>query len=282
MKRTALFTLTLIFLSGSIIAQEADTSKVRIGKKKYTIIVDDNKDVQIITDHDESTDSFVIRDTRSNHKKKKHVRRMDGMWEGIEFGFSNFANSDYGFDLPSEASFMDLDMTRSWAVNLNFAEKSLGIVKNYFGLVTGLGFEYNRYMLSNPVKIAEVNGQMTGVPVDLALDKNRLSAAYLNIPLMAEFQIPVYGEYNRIHVSGGVVGGVRVFSRQVQKYKLDGDRQKMKTKDDFNLRDFRYGFTARVGYGDWAVFANYYPQTLFKNDLGPDIYPITFGIHIGS
>ncbi len=167
-------------------------------------------------------------------------------------------------------------------MNFNMMEKSLGIVKNYFGIVTGLGFEYTRYMLENDVKIDEVDGMMTGIPVDMDLSKNRLSMCYLNAPLMAEIQIPVYGESNRIKLAAGVLGGVRLGSRQVQKFVADGEKQKIKSKDSFNLRNFRYGFTARVGYGDLALFANYYPQPLFVDGMGPDILPVTVGIHIGG
>ena len=207
---------------------------------------------------------------------------MNGTWEGFEFGLSNFVNAEYGMDLPANGGFMEVDMPRSWGVNLNFAEKSLGLAWNYFGIVTGAGLEYNRYMLTNNVKIQEVDGMMVGAPVDMDLDKNRLSMTYFNIPLLAEFQIPVYGEHNRIKVSAGVVGGVRLFSRQVQKYQEGGDKQKLKAKDNFNLRDFRYGFTARLAYGDVALFANYYPQTLFKDGMGPEIFPVTVGLHFGD
>jgi len=277
MKRFSLLLAVLIGFGAAAFSQDPDTSKVRIGKKQYTIIVDEDKDIRIITE--DGDDDVVVRERV--HKKKK-MRRMNGTWDGLEIGVNSFLNSDYEMDLPSNAGFMDLRVPNSWAVNLNFAEKSFGLVGNYFGLVTGLGFEYNRYMLTNDVNISEVDGFMTGVPVDIDFNKNRLSVCYLDIPLLAEIQLPVTGEHNRIHISGGVIGGMRLGSRQVQKYTVDGEKQKDKTKGDFNLRNFRYGFTARVGYGDFAFFANYYPQTLFADGMGPDIFPVTVGIHLGG
>jgi len=278
MKKLAFLLLALIIGTGALLkAQSADTSKVRIGDKKYTIIVDDDKKITIETD--EMADDVVIHE--KVHKKRR-PNRMDGMWDGFEFGFSNYLDADNQLNLPADADFMDISMNRSWGMNFNFAEKSFGLVTNYFGIVTGLGFEYDRYMLNNNVKLAEVDGMMTGLPVDLDLNKNRLSMWYLNAPLLAEIQIPVAGEHNRIKIGAGVVGGVRLGSRQVQKYEMNGEKEKIKTKDNFNLRDFRYGFTARVGYGDFAFFANYYPQTLFKDGMGPDIFPVTVGLHFGG
>ena len=277
MKRLSLFLAVLIGFGAAAFSQDPDTSKVRIGKKEYTIVINDDERVKIFTDDGE--DDIVVRE--HVHEKKK-MRRMDGIWDGLEIGVNNFLNYDNELALPANGEFMDLKVPNSWGVNLNFAEKSFGLIGNYFGVVTGLGFEYNRYMLENDVDILEVNGQMTGVPVDIDFDKNRLSVCYLNVPLMAEIQIPVTGEHQRIHLSAGVVGGMRLTSRQVQKYSIDGEKQKDKNKDDFNLRNFRYGFTARVGYGDFAFFANYYPQTLFADGMGPDIFPVTVGIHLGG
>jgi len=275
MKRISLLLAVLIGFGAAAFSQEADTSKVRIGKKQYTIIIDDAKEVRIITDADDD----VIVSKRA--PKKKRTPRMNGTWDGFEIGMNSFVNSDYQLDLPGNAGFMDLKVPNSWALNFNFAEKSFGLIGNYFGLVTGLGLEYNRYMLSKNVDIAEVDGFMTGVPLDYGLDKNRFSLLYLDVPLMAEIQLPVTGEHKRIHLSGGVIGGMRLCSRQVQKFTIDGEKQKTKVKDDFNLRNFRYGFTARVGYGDFAFFANYYPQPLFADGMGPDIFPVTVGIHLG-
>jgi len=280
MKKIALLALAgmIGFGFNAYTQEDPDTSKIRIGNKKYTVIVDDDKEIRILTDED--TD-VVVKDKRNFHYRRP-ARRMDGTWGGFELGLNGLTNADYQFDLPSNAGFLDYDMTRSWAFNFNFAEKSLGIIRNYFGLVTGLGFEYQQFMLTDNVNLTKTDQGIAGEPVEIDLDKNRFSMCYLTLPLMAEFQIPVYGEHHRIKLSAGIIGGLRLGSRQVQKYEANGEKEKIKTKDDFYLRDFRYGFTGRVGYGDVAVFATYYPQTLFENGQGPEIFPVTFGLHFGA
>lgn len=270
MKKAGLLCIAMLIAFGTS-AFSQDTSKIRIGNKKYTIVVDDDKEIRIITD-----DDYKIR-------KRKPVRRMNGTWAGLELGLTNFVNSNYQMQLPTGADFLDLRMGNSWGVNLNFAEKSLGLIRNYFGLVTGLGLEYQRYMFSNSFDLVKTDDGIVASPLDFNLDKNRLSVCHLTLPLMAEFQIPVTGERNRIKLAAGVIGGLRIGSRQVQKYVDDGgEKQKMKSKDDFYLRDYRYGFTARVGYGDLIFFANYYPQTLFEDGMGPEVFPVTFGLHLGD
>lgn len=280
MKRIVLLSLAaLIGLGINTYGQvDTDTSKIRIGNKKYTVIVDGDKEVRILNDQDSGQ---VVKE-RHTIQHKKPAKRMDGMWDGLEFGLTNFINTDYQLYEPDESDFMNVKMANSWGFNFNFAEKSLGIVKNYVGLVTGLGFEYQRYMFYNNYDLIKTESGIDAVMSDYDLTKNRLSIWHLNLPLMLEFQIPVYGENNRIKISAGVVGGLRIGSRQVQKYMLNDETQKIKTKGDFYLRDFRYGFTARVGYGDVALFGTLYPQTMFKDCKGPDIYPVTIGLHIGG
>jgi hypothetical protein len=279
MKKVVLLATAALALIGlNTYGQESDTSKIRIGNKKYTVIVDGDKEVRIQTEGDSNV---VIRE-RTIEKEHKHAKKMDGTWGGFELGLANFINTDYRMTLPSGAEFMDLKVANSLDFHFNFAEKSLGIIKNYVGIVTGLGLEYTNYRFTDDFSLVKTDDGIVAEPVDMDLFKNRLGIWHLNLPLMVEFQIPVYGEHNRIKLAGGVIGGLRIGSRQVQKYMVNDEKQKIKIKDDFYLRNFNYGFTARIGYGDVALFANYYPQTLFKNCKGPEIYPVTVGLHFGS
>ncbi|TSA35956.1 MAG: hypothetical protein D4R64_08860 [Porphyromonadaceae bacterium] len=279
MKKIVLLASAAMVLFGlNSYGQNPDTSKIRIGNKKYIVIVDDDKDIRILTEGDSNV---VIRERRIE-KEHKPVHRMNGTWAGFELGLTNFVNSDNTMTLPEGADFMDLKVANSMEFNFNFAEKTLGIIKNYVGIVTGLGFQYQNYRFVNDFSFTKTDNGIVAEPVEMELYKNRLAIWHLNLPLMVQFQIPVYGENRRIKLAAGVIGGLRIGSRQVQKYIVNGEKQKIKIKDDFYLRDFNYGFTARVGYGDVALFANYYPQTLFENCKGPEIYPVTIGIHFGG
>lgn len=279
MKKIVLLAAAALVLVGlNSYGQDPDTSKVRIGNKKYTVIVDDDKEIKILTEGD----SNVVIKERHIDREHKPAKRMNGTWGGFELGVTNFVNTDYKMTLPAGGEFMDLKVANSLEFNFNFAEKSLGIIKNYVGIVTGLGLQYQNYRFADDFSLTKTDNGITAEPVEMELYKNRLSIWHLNLPLMLEFQIPVYGENRRIKLAAGVIGGLRIGSRQVQKYMVNDEKQKIKIKDDFFLRDFNYGFTARIGYGDVAIFANYYPQTLFESCKGPAIYPVTIGLHFGS
>ena len=280
MKKIVLLASAAIILFGlNSFGQDPDTSKIRIGNKKYTVIVDSDKAIKIISD---TAQTIVLQEEEHAEKEHKHAKRMDGTWGGFGIGVTYFINKDYKMTLPAGAEFMDLKVANSLEFNFNFAEKTLGIIKDYVGITTGLGLQYQNYRFANDFTLTKGDNGIVAEPVGMELTKNRLSIWHLNLPLMMEFQIPVYGENKRIKLAAGVIGGLRIGSRQVQKYMVNDEKQKIKIKNDFYLRDFNYGFTARVGYGNVQVFANYYPQTLFENCKGPEIYPVTIGLHFGG
>ena len=280
MKRFGLILLACLFTFG-LFAQKKEAKRIKLGNKKYIVISEDENEISIkdLDELDNIKFDFDFDDNFKIKKKKRGHGRMNGHWSGLEIGMNTFANSEFEFEYPENVDFMDLNTNKSIGFNLNFGEKNFGIINSYMGLVSGWGLEFNHYSLSNNVTLEDVDGITIGVEdTENTFDKNRLSTCYLTIPLMMEFQIPVTGEHKRLYLSAGVVGGLRLFSRNFQKYKDDDEKVKNKIKDDFNLKGFRYGLTARVGYGDIGFFTTYSMTSLFKDDKGPELYPWTFGI----
>jgi hypothetical protein len=88
-------------------------------------------------------------------------------------------------------------------------------------------------------------------------------------------------EDRSFHIGAGVEVGYNIFrNRLKQEYMFQGDEQKLKTKDDFNINPFRYSLVGRVGFGKYTLFANYGMSELFKSGQGPKVYPFSDGISI--
>ena len=172
---------------------------------------------------------------------------------------------------------MDLNTGRSWNFNLNFLEYGLGFGTDKIGIVTGMGIEWINYTFDAPNSITkneqdvivELTPQGTGSVV-----KSRLNMTYLTVPLLLELQIPAGKK--RIHLSGGLIGGVKIASNTKVKY--EGPKSKEKVKDDFNLAPLRYGVTVRAGYRALNLYANYYFTSLFSGSGNPDLYPFSIGL----
>lgn len=253
-----------------------DTVKVKLGKRGIKIVeTDDGASIDII-DLDDMEEEFDV-----TFRKK-----FRGHWAGFELGLNNFLTEDFSLNYPDENSFMELNTGKSWAFNINFLQYSLGFGTDKVGLVTGLGFELNNYRFDNSLSIIKQNGVIVAdssylFDPDVAnIDKSKFNTAYLTLPLLLEFQIPAGRKHHRIHLSAGVIGGVKLWSTTKVVYKtIDGDKEKNKEKgNDYYLSPLRYGLTARIGYRAINVFANYNVTPLFEKDKGPELYPFTIGL----
>jgi opacity protein-like surface antigen len=110
-------------------------------------------------------------------------------------------------------------------------------------------------------------------------DKNTMNVSYIKAPLMLEFNTGKSSK-NNFHIAVGAQFEYRIHSVLKQKYDQNDKHYKIKQRDDFNLEPFHYTATARIGYDNITLFANYGLNRLFKKDKGPQVYPLTVGVNL--
>jgi hypothetical protein len=248
--------------------QSHDTTKIDIGDKDISIIADDKGTSIKVTDSDDNKD-------KSETKKKK----FKGHWTGVEFGINNFVNDKFSMIRTEGEEFMDLNTGRSWNFNWNVKQYSIGFGTNRFGLVTGLGLEFNGYHFDGDNNIQELDGNVvTKDDYPSSLSKSKLKTTFLRMPLLIELQLLNAKRSKRIYISGGVIGGLKLGSHSKVIYKVEGNKQKDKIRDDFNINPLRYGLTARIGYRALNLYGNYYLTPFFEKDNGPELYPFSIGL----
>lgn len=290
MKRILLFAF-ILSLSLNLYAQDkADTIDVWLGKRLVRIVKDGETTIKMQKaddgDWEDLEEEFLSEFEDGDDRTTVHSREgrlfFDGNWAGFELGLNNYVDKDFSFSRTGADEFMDLNTGKSWNVNINVADFGLNIYKGRVGILSGIGFEFFDYKFDdNSMTLAKENGVV--VPdyttyQDISLMKTKITMSYLTVPLLLEWQIPVGS--NDIILNGGVVGGMKLGSHTKVVYKESGNRQKDKVRDDFNLSPFRYGFTARVGYNDWKLYATYYAVPLFEEDKGPELFPVAAGISL--
>ncbi|NVO08625.1 MAG: outer membrane beta-barrel protein [Bacteroidales bacterium] len=252
---------------------KADSAKFRIGRSTITIFDDGNNTTLKIPNNRKFCDDW---DTEYHHKSG-----FQGHWSGFEFGVNGLMDKNRSLNLKGDLAALDLKQARSWNINLNFMQYSIGFGTDKIGLITGMGLEFNNYHFSNPISLKMENGitivDSSYIKGNFDVQKSKLSTTHLTIPLLLEIQIPTGERGHRIYISGGVIGGLRIGAHTKVIYE-NGGRKKDKNHDDFNLSTFRYGFTARIGYRGLKLFANYYPVALFEKDKGPEVYPFSVGL----
>jgi hypothetical protein len=256
-----------------IVEENGDTVSVVLGSRGISIVEGKNGTEIKVMDMDDIN-------SRSYHKKERKDR-FRPHYAGFELGLSQYLTPDLSLVMPPGQEYMDLNTGKSWNWNINPFDIGIGLGTSYVGLGTGLGFEFTYYNFNGQ------NGIMkdpdTGVIVEYVPDyagniyKSKMHMAYITVPLLLEFQIPTSGR-GRIYIQGGVIGSAKMWSSTKIKYKVSGDKSKEKTKGDYNLTPFRWGFTARAGYKNFGLYANYYMTSLFKENMGPELYPFSVGL----
>ncbi|MFT7588081.1 MAG: hypothetical protein ACI959_000287 [Limisphaerales bacterium] len=125
-------------------------------------------------------------------------------------------------------------------------------------------------------------------PFSESLDfkKNKISLTYLEIPIEVRFRTNANDKGQRFKIGLGFKGGLLINSHS--KYVGDDTRAgALPNNPDFvkykehkipNLRTFRYGATARVGYGSVNLHAYYGVSTVFETDKGPEANSLEIGI----
>lgn len=290
------------FLAINLFAQ-TDTTKVGTKNKNVVTVIEDGQKVQVKVGNekgvevitDEWGDTTHVRIGRRTFKvieggngtyvkidKEERTNRWNGSfnphWAGLEFGMNMFHQSDYSLynNLEVPQDFMDLHYGKSITVNLNFAEWAFKNEANNFGVVTGLGVSFMDFTFDQPITIEKAGGDGIIMPVGLdpdGLKKTKLNISYLTAPLMLEVKTPLRAGQSRLYLAAGVIGGVNIGSHTKYKYKND----KEKTRSNFNLNQFKYDLTGRIGFGDFTLFVNYGMTPLFKDGRGPELHPVTFG-----
>ena len=241
----------------------SDTTTVKLGKT--TIIIVEDKEPK-------KTKETSLPDTTRIDKKRK----PDAHWAGVELGVNLLMNKDNEFDVPAGYEFLELNESKSIAVNINIIDKELSIVKDRFFLVTGLGLTFNNYRFSNNITLLSDTNKVAATYDSINYEKTKLAITYLTIPLLFEFNEG--GSKKSFHIAAGVIGGLRIGSHTKQKYTNGSKTVKPKVRDDFNLNPIRYDATVRVGFGSLAFFGSYTLNGLFKEKRGPELHPFTAGV----
>ena len=236
------------------------------------------------TDKDLNIDKDKITGKKLRIENRNHSS-FNSHWAGFQFGLLNFLNEKRNLSTADELSFMVVIPEKTMSYGLNIFEYDVSLNKKHrLGLATGAGLEWNSLALKQNVNLYEdENGIICAEYVDkdvINYTKNKLNAVYITVPLIIEIQIPV--KHRKFFLYSGITGGIRAWSKQKQKYTVNGQTYKNKKTDDFRLSSFRYGATAGIGYGDIGLYINYSLVPLFKIGAGPEMYPISVGIKIAD
>lgn len=212
-------------------------------------------------------------------EQTRRVLWRDGRWAGIGIHYSGLVTNLGNFSLPAGAERLT-QSAKSIGVTLNPVDFIL-VGNQTVRLMTGLGFELNNFRFDQDVTLKYENGVTTVDEQYLAqgvnLTKSKLFTAYMNIPLLIEFQI---GRNRNFFINGGVVGGLRIGAHTKIQGKGAIVGGTAKDHSSFGLRNFHYGYTINFGYSHIGFNLTYYHSPLWRKGAGPQARQVNAGISL--
>jgi len=234
-----------------------DDNLTKIGVGRHDIEIDDEGNIKV------------------RHEKKE---KYDGHWGGVDLGVNGLIYSDNTMNPPAMYGYLDQKIERSANFALNIFEQNFNLIKENFGLTTGLGLEWNNYRLADNAVIDPdgLSGYL-GAEEDTSWVKSKIVTTYLTLPLMFEVQTNSMSKVNSFHLGFGVLSGLRIGSHTKVVYD-DGDRQTDKLHGAASMNPFKVDLMARIGWGKINLYGKYALTKLFKDNRGPEAYPFSVGI----
>jgi hypothetical protein len=243
--------------------RNGDTTKVKIGKKKY-IIIDEG---------DDTDDKPKVDENRR--------RRMKSVWGGFALGLQGMTTSSMNFTMPTPYKFLNTKVGESWFFDLNLPELDGHIIKNKLAITTGLGFTWNNvHFEGNDVLTPHIDSLgATPSAAGTNLSLNKLYTFDITAPILIKL---APGTKRRakggFHIAAGAIIHYVAVARVVTETSSGGYDQRVELNDDFNINPFRVDATVRFGYGKLKLFANYALTPYFNKDKAPDVRLFSGGI----
>jgi hypothetical protein len=246
--------------------------------KDTTKIMMRNSTIYIVNETNFDPDSMDCGDEWEDYDQKSALTH----WAGLDIGINGFLHPDDDLDLGEDLDYLEIDYAQSRSLNINFWEHKIRIVKDYVGITTGAGIQWNNYRLKNDYTLVSTKDTLVAfMDSTLNVKKNKLRTTYVQVPLLLEFNTSIKQEKS-FHLSAGFVAGLHLGSMYKQKYTLDGVKTKSKSKGNFNVAPFKLDAMTRVGYGAFNIYASVQLNELFDEGDGPEIYPFTLGVTIAA
>jgi hypothetical protein len=275
-----------------------DTTKVKVAGIRIEVVEDDSTTVTI-------GNRKLTVDEKGNLKWcRVKFRRFNGHWAGVELGMNGYLGPGHNMNFAPEDEYMDLRMEKSLQVNLNLYEQNIALSRNQeWGMLTGIGMSWNNYRFRRPTTLYSDSAYLIGyIDEGINVRKSKLAIAYLQVPLLFEWQSQHLNPRQSFHAGLGVILGVRLWSWQKKYYnemnrdytltqydpstgtyqdvweRSSPNYNKTHTYDDFLLHPFKLDASLRIGWGSIHLFATYNLLPMFRSDKGPELNQYAAGI----
>jgi hypothetical protein len=245
------------------------SDEVHISRRGVKVIDGGNEEVNI---------GFGGSDDDSTANADLQNRKSFGNLAGFNvfFGLNTLAGQPgqgYNSDDYALRPFGSRYFSFGWTKSTNLTNGDKARLK----LAIGVNFSWYNFMLDNSNVWTKGPNNIELLPSPVALKKSKLTVSYIDVPLIPYIAFKK-GKFINYLGAGGYVG-YRMGSHT--KTKEENGRKKDHVNNNFYLNDFRYGLTFQVGINNFPdLFVNYDLNPLFKDNKGPGVNGLSFGIRL--
>jgi hypothetical protein len=216
------------------------------------------------------------RKQREEHRNRSHFTDFR-----LDVGLNTLVNKK-----GPVANSLDLRPEGSRYLNIGWMySQRLGGKRSPMFLSLGPEFSFNNYMLEGNNRWVNQNNitQVVADGQDRELQKSKLTTTTINVPLMLTMKLGGNSK-GRSDFKLGVGGfaGYLLGQHTKIKYFEDGKSNKDKDRGSFNLNEFQYGVQGVIGVGDFTLFGKYNLNELFKDNRGPQVQALSFGLQFSG
>jgi Outer membrane protein beta-barrel domain len=247
------------------------SDEVHISRRGVQVIDGGTEEVNIgFGNHDDDDSTY--------HKKwdnKHNFGSLAGF--NVYLGLNNFVSQGttaYNSDTYALKPFGSRYFSMGWTKSANITNGANTRLK----IGIGVNLSWYNFMLENSNTVwTKGPNQIEILPSDKSLKKSKLTTSYIDVPIMPYLAFKK-GKFIEHFGFGGYVG-YRMGAHSKTKASTRGKKEK--EYNNFYLNDFRYGLSLQLGINNFAdLFVNYDLNQVFKDNKGPKVNGISFGIRL--
>jgi hypothetical protein len=190
----------------------------------------------------------------------------------VQFGYTNWINKpDSGVS------------TKPFAYTFNtYLCYDFPIKKSKLSFAAGLGISTTTVYMDNQLLSVSDTGtrgaDATFVTDTADYKRYKFNTAYLQAPFELRYFSNPYNRNKGFKAAIGLQVGTLLSGHTKGLRSVEGTNIKDKVGTKRYLSPWNFAATARVGYGNFTVFASYNITNVFKDNAGPALTPMTLGI----
>lgn len=237
------------------LVQEKVDGKLTESTRKFSITWNSNKNKEKNTKYYDSISNVSERRTTSQFVFAAGVNNLvtDGKVAGSDFRY-------WG------SHFYEWGLTNNTRILKN---------SNLLHAKYGLSLMYNNLRPTDN-RVFVKSGDQTNLETStINLKDSRFRNVYLVAPLHFELDFSktkmngdkqVFKSHENVRIGFGGYAGVRIKTKQFQKFDDDNQKFTVKQKGSFNANDFIYGLSSYIGYKQTSIYVKYDLNPLFKDN----------------